>query len=71
MSTTTTPTLPASAIPGRGIAAWWQAAPFTLQSYADIFKGCGIGGGGDLCVTLKTYGSTLKFSFLVWLITAV
>ncbi|RYF38149.1 MAG: ABC transporter permease, partial [Comamonadaceae bacterium] len=24
-----TPTLPAAATPGRSIAAWWQAAPFT------------------------------------------
>ena len=30
MSTTTTPSLPAAAVPGRSIAAWWQAAPFTL-----------------------------------------
>ncbi|MCR5866689.1 ABC transporter permease [Aquincola sp. J276] len=59
------------------MVSFWQATDyelipaFTLQSYADIFKGCGLGGGGDLCVTLKTYGSTLKFSFVVWLVTAV
>ncbi|MBQ1766424.1 MAG: ABC transporter permease [Aquincola sp.] len=59
------------------MVSFWQATDyelipaFTVQSYADIFKGCGLGGEGDLCVTLKTYASTLKFSFLVWLITAV
>lgn len=102
MSTTTTPSLPAAAIPGRSIAAWWQAAPFTLvfalfflvplalivmvsfwdfneyellpgftfKNYVSIFAGCGDASEG-LCVTLKTYYSTLKFSFLVWLITLV
>ena len=102
MSTTTTPSLPSSAAPGRGIAAWWQAAPFTLvfalffliplalivmvsfwdfneyellpgftfKNYISIFAGCGDASEG-LCVTLKTYYSTLKFSFLVWLITLV
>lgn len=102
MSTPNTPTLPAAAVPGRGIAAWWQAAPFTLvfvlfflvplalivmvsfwdfneyellpgftfKNYASIFDGCSDVSDG-LCVTLKTYWSTLKFSFLVWLITLV
>ncbi|MFT3718711.1 ABC transporter permease [Pseudorhodoferax sp.] len=88
--------------PGRGVAAWWQAAPFTLvfalfflvplaliamvsfwdfneyelipaftaKNYATIFEGCA-STGGDLCVTLKTYLSTLKFCFLVWGITLV
>ncbi|RCW66762.1 ABC transporter permease [Pseudorhodoferax soli] len=94
-----------SAAPGRSIAAWWQAAPFTLvfalffliplalilmvsfwdfneyellpgftfKNYVSIFEGCSVGlaGGDDLCVTLKTYLSTLKFSFLVWAITLV
>ena len=36
MSTTTTPSLPAAAVPGRSITAWWQAAPFTLV-FALIF----------------------------------
>jgi len=55
--------------------SFWQATDyelipaFSLQSYLDIFAGCG--GGGDLCVTLKTYWSTLKFSLLTWAITAV
>ncbi|MCZ8220614.1 MAG: ABC transporter permease [Acidovorax sp.] len=102
MSTTTTPSLPAAAVPGRSIAAWWQATPFTLvfvlfflvplalivmvsfwdfneyellpgftfKNYVSIFAGCGDASEG-LCVTLKTYYSTLKFSFLVWLITLV
>jgi len=37
---------------------------FTLDNYLSIFSGC-----GDLsepCVTLKTYGSTLRFSLLTW-----
>jgi putative spermidine/putrescine transport system permease protein len=99
---TTTRGSPAAA-PGRSIAAWWQAAPFTLvfalfflvplaligmvsfwdfneyelipgftfKNYATIFEGCTPTAGEDLCVTLKTYLSTLKFSFLVWAITLV
>jgi putative spermidine/putrescine transport system permease protein len=91
------------AAPGRSIAAWWQAAPFTLvfalfflvplaligmvsfwdfneyelipgftfKNYVTIFEGCAPTAGEDLCVTLKTYLSTLKFSFLVWAITLV
>jgi putative spermidine/putrescine transport system permease protein len=54
--------------------SFWRATDyelipaFTAQNYLDIFRGCG--SGGDMCVTFKTYISTLKFSFLVWLITA-
>ena len=45
---------------------------FTFKNYISIFEGCGsLGSGGDLCVTFKTYLSTFKFSFLVWLITLV
>jgi len=40
---------------------------FTAQNYIDVFNGCG--NTGELCVTFKTYLSTLKFCFLVWLIT--
>ena len=40
---------------------------FTAQNYVDVFNGCG--NTAELCVTLKTYLSTLKFCFLVWLIT--
>lgn len=42
---------------------------FTLRNYADIFSGCA--SGGEMCVTLKTYLSTIKFSFIVWAITLV
>lgn len=45
---------------------------FTLRNYASIFEGCSaLTEHGDFCVTLSTYLSTLKFSFLVWLITLV
>ncbi|MGY2048616.1 ABC transporter permease [Methylobacterium sp. JK268] len=37
---------------------------FTLQNYADVFDGCF--SGGDLCTTLRTYLSTLKFCLLAW-----
>ncbi|MFE1598418.1 ABC transporter permease [Methylobacterium sp. ID0610] len=37
---------------------------FTLQNYADVFEGCF--SGGDLCTTLRTYLSTLKFCLLTW-----
>jgi putative spermidine/putrescine transport system permease protein len=42
---------------------------FTLQNYADIFQGCG--STETLCVTFKTYLSTLKFCVIVWAITLV
>ncbi len=43
---------------------------FTLRNYLGIFEGCGaLTEHGDLCVTLNTYLSTLKFCLLVWLIT--
>jgi putative spermidine/putrescine transport system permease protein len=42
---------------------------FTLKNYFAIFDGCG--NTTELCVTFKTYLSTFKFSFLVWLITLV
>lgn len=43
---------------------------FTFKNYVSIFAGCGDASEG-LCVALKTYYSTLKFSVLVWLITLV
>ncbi len=55
--------------------SFWQATDyelipaFTPQNYVDVFKGCAQ--AGDLCVTLKTYLSTLKFCALVWAITLV
>ncbi|WP_431095335.1 ABC transporter permease [Polaromonas aquatica] len=42
---------------------------FTLKNYLAVFEGCG--NTSELCVTFKTYLSTFKFSFLVWLITLV
>ena len=40
---------------------------FTLRSYVEMFDGC-VEKLPDLCVTLKTYLSTLKFCVSVWLI---
>lgn len=57
------------------IVSFWRATDyelipaFTFQNYLDAFNGCG--STSELCVTLKTYLSTLKFCFLVWLITLV
>jgi putative spermidine/putrescine transport system permease protein len=57
------------------MVSFWRATDyelipaFTLQAYADIFNGCF--GGSDTCVTLQTYLSTLKFSFLTWLFTGL
>jgi putative spermidine/putrescine transport system permease protein len=43
---------------------------FTFKNYFSIFEGCTeLTDNGDICVTLKTYISTLKFCVLVWLIT--
>lgn len=62
------------------MVSFWQATDYELipafsaQNYVDVFAGCGdslVTPGQDLCVTLKTYGSTLKFSLLTWAITAV
>jgi putative spermidine/putrescine transport system permease protein len=43
---------------------------FTARSYVEIFEGC-IDKLPELCVTFKTYLSTLKFCLIVWLITLV
>jgi putative spermidine/putrescine transport system permease protein len=43
---------------------------FTLQNYLDVFDGC-VARLPDLCVTLQTYLSTLKFALIVWAITLV
>src|SRR6267154_430938 len=49
----------------------YQILPaFTVRSYVEIFEGC-LDRLPDLCVTLKTYLSTLKFCVAVWLITLV
>ncbi|MEY4755023.1 MAG: hypothetical protein RJA44_2698 [Pseudomonadota bacterium] len=58
------------------VVSFWQATEyellpaFTAQNYLDVFAGCPINADGDLCVTFKTYLSTLKFSLLTWAITA-
>jgi putative spermidine/putrescine transport system permease protein len=57
------------------MVSFWQATDYELipafsaQSYIDIVAGCG--GGEGSCVTLSTYLSTLKFSLLTWVITAL
>jgi putative spermidine/putrescine transport system permease protein len=44
----------------------------TLRNYVSIFEGCGsLNDYGDLCVTFKTYLSTLRISLMVWLLTLV
>jgi putative spermidine/putrescine transport system permease protein len=49
----------------------YQILPaFTVRSYVEIFEGC-LDRLPDLCVTFKTYLSTLKFCVAVWLITLV
>jgi putative spermidine/putrescine transport system permease protein len=49
----------------------YQILPaFTVRSYLEIFEGC-IDRLPDLCVTFKTYLSTLKFCLIVWLMTLV
>jgi putative spermidine/putrescine transport system permease protein len=42
---------------------------FTLQNYATIFAGCA--NLAELCVTLKTYWSTVLFSLETWALTLV
>ncbi|NDY93651.1 ABC transporter permease [Ideonella livida] len=63
-----------------GMVSLWQATEYelipaiSLDSYRAIFEGCGaslVTPGQDLCVTLGTYASTLKFGLLTWAITAV
>ena len=43
---------------------------FTFRNYQEIFEGW-IPGLPHLCMTFKTYWSTFKFSFTVWLLTLV
>ena len=48
----------------------YQIIPaFTLKNYAAIFDGCG--SSTDVCVTFKTYWSTLRFCAIVWAVTLV
>lgn len=43
---------------------------FTFRNYFSIFEGCSsLNEYGDLCVTFKTYISTLRISLMVWVIT--
>jgi putative spermidine/putrescine transport system permease protein len=45
---------------------------FTLHSYFSIFEGCSsLNDYGDVCVTLKTYWSTVRISLVVWLATLI
>lgn len=41
---------------------------FIFLNYQEVFEGC-VSDLPDLCVTFKTYLSTLKFCFLVWALT--
>ena len=41
---------------------------FVFTNYQEIFEGC-LADLPELCLTFKTYLSTLKFCFLVWLLT--
>jgi putative spermidine/putrescine transport system permease protein len=43
---------------------------FTLRSYLEMFEGC-LDQLPGLCVTFKTYLSTLEFCLIVWLVTLV
>jgi putative spermidine/putrescine transport system permease protein len=43
---------------------------FTLRSYVEMFEGC-LDRLPGLCVTFKTYLSTLEFCLVVWLVTLV
>src|SRR5262249_1484024 len=43
---------------------------FTLRSYVEMFEGC-LDQLPGLCVTFKTYLSTLEFCLVVWLVTLV
>jgi putative spermidine/putrescine transport system permease protein len=49
----------------------YQILPaFTVRSYVEIFSGC-LAKLPELCVTFKTYLSTLKFCVIVWLATLI
>jgi len=42
---------------------------FSLKNYVAVFEDCF--SPGDMCVTFKTYLSTLKFSVIVWFLTLI
>ena len=49
----------------------YQILPaFTVRSYVEIFSGC-LAKLPELCITFKTYLSTLKFCVTVWLATLI
>ncbi|MBK1685706.1 ABC transporter permease [Rhodoferax fermentans] len=58
-----------------GMVSFWDfneyelLPDFTFKNYVSVFDGCS--NMDEMCVTFKTYLSTFKFSFLVWLITLV
>ncbi len=58
-----------------GMVSFWDfneyelLPAFTFKNYVSVFDGCS--NTDEMCVTFKTYLSTFKFSFLVWLITLV
>ena len=55
------------------MVSFWDATEyelipaFTPKNYASIFEGCS--NASDLCVTFKTYLSTLKFCLITWVTT--
>jgi putative spermidine/putrescine transport system permease protein len=61
-----------------GVVSLWNFNEYelipalTLRNYFSIFEGCShLTDNGDLCVTLSTYLSTLKFCLIVWAVTLV
>ncbi len=52
------------------IHAVFHRPALVTTNYSDIFYGC-VAKLPELCVTFKTYLSTLKFCFIVWAVTLV
>ncbi|UOM36823.1 ABC transporter permease [Acuticoccus sp. I52.16.1] len=56
------------------IVSFWEYTQYSIEpavvttNYSDVFYGC-VAKLPDLCVTFKTYLSTLKFCFIVWAVT--
>lgn len=59
------------------VVSFWRASEYELvpamtgQNYLDVFRGCGSLVDGEMCVTFKTYLSTLRLCVLVWAVTLV
>jgi len=59
------------------VVSFWRASEYELvpaitwQNYLDVFRGCGSRVDGEMCVTFKTYLSTLRLCVLVWAVTLV